>query len=47
MQNLIDMFTFSAFDRIYPFSENLVQKMKIVSLKSAEILQNYANMNLL
>ena len=32
MQNSMVIFTFSAFDRKYPFWENLVQKVKMVSL---------------
>ena len=33
MQNSLMMFTFFVFDRKYPFWANLVQKMKIVSLR--------------
>ena len=33
MQNSIVIFTFFVFDRKYPFLANLVQKVKIVSLR--------------
>ena len=42
MQNSIVMFTFSVFDRKFPFGENLVQKIKIISLSCSLFDREYA-----
>ena len=42
MQNSIVMFTFSVFDQKYPFEENLVQKVKMISLSCSLFDREYA-----